>query len=654
MSLRSVIPAPTAFLVVLGVAPLAGQAPVFVEQLGLLDDTDISAPPFSSGVPMAVADMNGDLRDDIVRLHDLKELNIEYQQDPGGPFGHLDLGVIPSIWNQTWGWSICVADIDHNGLNDMVIGELYSGHDCYLANSTGTGYSVSDIPTRVQVVQDTILADLDNDGWLDIFACDDVDDLHKYRNTGTGSFVLDDSLIPTLLTAAGSDDNAGNYAIMQTDFDRDGDLDYYLSKCEITNTDPASLGRINRLFENDGSGNYTDVPGAMGLADGAQTWCADFGDIDNDGDLDCFALNHQFAAGTTNGPSEPSKLYLNDGSGSFSDSTAAVGLAGEVDFLGMQALFRDFNNDGWVDLLVSSMDLSPATYGYFQNDGDGTFTRLTGVFKQADGTSNVTRIYSFAAGDLNHDGFLDLYASRGEDINGVTDEPDLLLFNQGNSNGFLTLTLAGNPSNRNGIGARIEAHGPWGVQVREVRGGDGYGIMNSLNTHFGISGEPQVDQLVVRWPSGTVDTIDDVPGSRFGTVHEGAGIVTFDFADWIADFYPGGGADAEPDADPDGDGTGSAVEQLLGSNPSRPDAGSPADVSVIEEDGQHYAVFEVDRVPTRDVVPGVEFRPGEGVWDVDPGMEVLEDSPFRYVVRLPVDLASTPVLFARLTAGVGP
>ena len=72
--------------------PLAGQTPTFIEQTGLLDDSDIMDSTFSSGIAIGVVDMNGDRRDDIIRIHDQDELSIEYQAAPGAPFGHLDLG----------------------------------------------------------------------------------------------------------------------------------------------------------------------------------------------------------------------------------------------------------------------------------------------------------------------------------------------------------------------------------------------------------------------------------------------------------------------------------------------------------------------------------------------------------------------------------
>ncbi|NNM28617.1 MAG: CRTAC1 family protein [Akkermansiaceae bacterium] len=661
-------------LVFLGPAVLCAQVPELRQPATpLLSNAGMTVTPvFRSNSPIAVVDLNGDRRDDIVRLNYYSELSVELQTAPDDPFTHLRWTNIFSNPNESWKYSvsICAADVDRNGVNDFLIAAYdfsnNGGLELFLGDADGTSWTADRpyVEDGGLFAQGCIFADLDNDGHLDIFACHDIADPLKYMNDGSGGFSLaGPGVFPTAFPSPS--DNEGNYAVIGTDYDNDGDVDYYLSKCRQGDGNPTtSKRRINRLFVNDGNGNYTDLPGAAGLADPDQTWCADFADIDNDGDLDCFVLNHPLSAGNLSGPSGPSSLYINDGNGNFSDSTAAAGLTATGNYLANQALFRDFNNDGFVDLLVTDMDLNNVGYGYYQNDGDGTFTAYgpaQGIFKLSGGAP-LNRIHSFAVGDLNHDGHLDVYAGRGRSINTVSfNEVDILCLNQGNSNGFLTITLAGGPTcNPNGIGARIEAHGPWGsgggpgVQVREVRGGESYGIMNSLNTHFGLGAATGVDQLMVRWPNGTIDTIDDVPGDRFVTVFEGTNAVAMDFADWIADFFPGGGPDAEPDADPDGDGTGNAAEQLLGTHPAVPDSATFIEASIVHDAGQDYLRLAVDRVPTQDVVPGIEFSGNASTWQAEPAMEVLEDTPLRYVVRLPVDLATETVGMARLTASVLP
>lgn len=105
-------------------SPLAAQTVFLVEQTGLLDNSDISGGTFSSGSAMAVVDMNGDRKDDIIRTHDRKRLRLEFQTTPGAAFGHLSLGTLGDSYGS---WCICAADADGNGVNDFVVGEANSG-----------------------------------------------------------------------------------------------------------------------------------------------------------------------------------------------------------------------------------------------------------------------------------------------------------------------------------------------------------------------------------------------------------------------------------------------------------------------------------------------------------------------------------------------
>ena len=472
----------------------------FTERTSLLGDAALS------GAPMAVVDMNGDGRDDLVRLSGTQTLLIDYQQRPGEPFSSYVYGAVPrgSIW------AICAADVDRNGHNDLFLGPSGGGGLLLMADAAGASYMLVEMPERDIFVQGSIFADLDNDGNIDLFACDDNANNKRYRNNGAGTFSLDSGLIDTDLPSAVS---SGNYAVMFTDYDNDGHRDLYLSKCRVGVEDPRDRRRINRLFRNDGGNGYSDVGPAVGLDDGAQSWCADFGDIDNDGDLDCFVLNH--GPGTT-------RLYENDGSGMFTDITARAGLA-EISYFGIQALFRDFDNDTFLDLLVCASNLGgqPATYRLYRNNGGRSFTRVPGVLQDSGGGA-VSYLHSCALGDLNHDGFVDIYGGRGTNFNEPSDDlEDLLFLNDGNTNHFLGVQVRGRLSNINGIGTRLELHGDWGVQVREVRAGEGYGIQNSLTKIFGLGATSVIDRLVVKWPSGITEEYLSPAADQFLQVTEG-------------------------------------------------------------------------------------------------------------------------------------
>lgn len=450
---------------------------------------------FYSGVPMGVADMNGDWLDDIVRLNGTDDLYINYQQSLGG--------FTESTFNQVGSgnhWSMCIADVDENGYNDIFAGGAYGGLSLMTANGTGTTYSHSNLPQGNIFLQGSNFADIDNDGNIDIFACHDDAESQKYTGDGAGGFSNTPSLLNTATVP--SSDNSGNYASIWTDYDHDGDLDMYLSKCRQGAGNPGDPRRINQLFQNDGRGNYTEVAYQASIKDSGQSWLTDFADIDNDGDMDAYVVNHD----------QDSRLYENNGNGTFTDISAAAGLSNVINFTGIQAFFRDFNNDGFVDLFVTGN-----SHKMFINNGNKTFT------EDGNGFVNGTKfIESCAIGDLNHDGFLDVYGGYANIFNGPSNTPDRLWINDGTpGNNYFVVNPVGTVSNVNGIGAWIEIYGAWGTMVREVRSGEGYGVMNSFSQHFGIGTASTIDSCYVYWPSGIVDRVVTPTHNTFLTIVEG-------------------------------------------------------------------------------------------------------------------------------------
>ncbi|MFT4636989.1 MAG: hypothetical protein ACI8T1_000297 [Verrucomicrobiales bacterium] len=164
---------------------------------------------------------------------------------------------------------------------------------------------------------------------------------------------------------------------------------------------------------------------------------------------------------------------------------------------------------------------------------------------------------------MNHDGFLDVYAGYAALYNTPSTKPDRLFVNEANGNGFLAITLEGVASNRNGVGARLELHGAWGIQVREVRAGESYGITNSLTKVFGLGNTLQADRLIIRWPSGTVDELPHPAPNQFLSLREGFSKISF--IDWQAS-TPGAGTD--PSSNHDGDAFNDLLEFALGGDPN--------------------------------------------------------------------------------------
>ncbi len=447
------------------------------------DGTSLLGQDNFSGLPMGVIDMNGDGKDDIVQFNYAKNLRIQYQNEAGSQFTSFNHGNVSS--NNQWGTAI--ADFDHNGYNDIMSGGYYDNLKIIKNNNGNDSYSQSNISNSSIFLQGANFADINNDGWADIFACHDHAESRAFENNQNGTFSFDENLISTETNPIS--DNSGNYASMWMDYDNDGDLDLYITKCRGGVTSSSDPRRINMLWQNDGNNNYTEVAEQANLKIGAQSWLSDFGDIDNDGDLDAIIINHY----------EDPNLMRNNGDGTFTEITLGSGLLpflSSSNIYGIQGFFKDFNNDGFIDLMVSGL----SKHYIFYNNGDGTFTNAPNPF-------NSNQIHSFSVGDINHDGFLDIYAGYATGFNSPSSIKDRIWLNEGNTNNFLNIQLEGTESNINGIGARVELHGTWGIQIRDVRSGEGYGLVNSFTQHFGIGVNTQVEKVVVRWPSGTVNEI---------------------------------------------------------------------------------------------------------------------------------------------------
>jgi len=474
----------TLLILFTGLNPLFSQFN-FTNSNGLLENTNVH-----SGVAVGVADMNNDGLDDIVRLDQGYILMFDYQ---GAPGAQLENYVFGPLGNQSE-WSICVADVDNNGFNDVIAGGSYNEVKLVKADATGSMHTMEYLPNGSLFVQGSNFADINNDGFVDYFACHDDAESKIWINDGTGNLVSADETIDMATTPVS--DNSGNYGSVWTDFDNDGDTDLYIAKCRQGVGSSSDPRRINALFVNDGNGNYTEQAEDYGIKIGAQTWTADFGDIDNDGDMDLYMTNHDLTA----------MLYLNDGTGHFTDVTAGSGIDESGFFI--QGVFSDFDNDGFVDIISTASGAR-----FYHNDGDGTFTKL-------DTELNNNTLHSYALGDLNGDGFVDIYGSYGTVYTNPSSIDDVLWLNEGNDNNYLAIRPIGTVSNSKGIGARVEIHGEWGVQIREIRSGESYGIMNSLNAYFGIGQAETIDQVVIKWPSGIVDTYENVSPNQMITVVE--------------------------------------------------------------------------------------------------------------------------------------
>ncbi|HFA49224.1 MAG TPA: T9SS type A sorting domain-containing protein [Bacteroidetes bacterium] len=443
-----------------------GQEVSFSYQAALLNPVS----GFTTYADCAV-DMNGDFLDDVVRVGN-KVLYIDFQKKEGG-FSQKNF---PLIVQNPPDWSICAGDLDNNGFNDLQFASGSAVSFVY-ANEMGSGYLESLMPDSI-LSQRSTMADINNDGWLDAFVCHDIGQSLPFKNDGTGQMASDTNLIHTSTLP-------GNYAAIWTDYDHDGDTDLYISKC-LSGAPPGNPSRTNLLYQNNGDGSFSEVAGLAGLNDNSQSWSTVFEDFDNDGDMDAFIVNHDFK----------NRLLRNNGDGTFTDVIDSSGIDPE-DLGAWENTAADFNNDGFADIFS---DLSNELY---LGNGDLTFV----------GQSVPTIPGSIA--DLNNDGYLDVYRANQ------------LWMNDGGPFHWLKVNLFGIESNRNGIGARVEIYGAWGIQVREMRSGQGFSPMNSLNLHFGLGQEKQVDSLLVKWPSGIVSKLENLQADSSYLVPEAACLLPF-------------------------------------------------------------------------------------------------------------------------------
>ncbi|HMN06629.1 MAG TPA: FG-GAP-like repeat-containing protein [Flavobacteriales bacterium] len=445
----------------------------------------------NSGGCMAVVDMDGDGLDDVVQLHNSKQVFILYQEADGS-YTTVSYGSVSN--SSQWGWA--VADIDHDGHKDIVSGGNYDGTHLVRISARGQ-YTLSQLPGPNIYQQCMSMADVDGNRHADVFACNDVGAPNLLLTDNNGNPQYAPSYINWATTPPS--DMSGNYGSCFTDVDNDGNLDLYIAHCRQGVNNPDDPRRWNRLFMNDGNGNWTDEAAARGVQDHEQTWSVDFGDMDNDGDLDMVAVEH----------STTMQLFENDGTGHFTNVSVGSGL-GATSFP-LQVVFRDMDNDGFLDVLVAG-----GSEFYYKGNGDGTFTPVQGLFPYS------KAMHSFAFGDLNRDGFEDVYANYGNGyVDASSSNPDILWLNTPNGNHFFRVRLIGTTSNPDAIGARVTIHGPWGTQIREVRSGESYGIVNSFTLHFGLGRETVVPSMTVRWPSGLEETYTGLNADQMITLVEG-------------------------------------------------------------------------------------------------------------------------------------
>lgn len=428
-------------------------------------------------------DLNGDYLDDLFTLKNDSTLHIYYQIATGG-FKDTIIS-IPRLQNIP-DWSIAAGDLNKSGFNDLVLGGG-SGVSILRANSSGTSYTETSFPQYV-FSQRSNFIDLNNDGHLDIFVCHDTAPNVYFINDGNGNLTFHQGGI-------GDHPQGGYYGSVWVDYDNDGDPDLFIAKCR----GGQSTARINEMFRNDGNALFTNVSVLANMADSVQTWAASFADFDGDGYMDALI-------GVSSPADGMHKYMRNNGDGTFTDITAGSGW--DLDSsVNVEYLSYDFDNDGHADVFGGGNKI-------MMNNGNGTFSPMPVNFIPG------------PCGDFNNDGFIDIQNGKS------------LYLSVPNGNHWTKMSLKGIQSNANGIGARVEIYGSWGKQIRDVRSGEGFRFMHSLNVHFGLGTATTLDSVLVKWPSGIVDYLFNAPIDSFLHIIEGQHPYPVDSSNHIAQMNP--------------------------------------------------------------------------------------------------------------------
>ena len=249
----------------------------------------------------------------------------------------------------------------------------------------------------------------------------------------------------------------------------------------------------------------------------------DFGDYNNDAQLDLTVSNYQ---------TETNTVYQNHDKDFFVDNTIASGIA-EVThgYLGWGIKFFDYDNDGYQDIFVANGHLMdniamlekhvsyPQRNLLFRNLGDGTYAN---VISDADGLSLKKVSRGAAFGDYDNDGDLDILVTN------CNQRPDLLENVVGNRNNWIQIQVVGKKSNRSGIGTKIKVVTGNLLQFREVQSGGSYLSFHDLRVHFGVGKAEQIDLLEIQWTSGQIDKSVNVSVNQRLLAVEGKKIVTID------------------------------------------------------------------------------------------------------------------------------
>ena len=363
---------------------------------------------------------------------------------------------------------------------------------------------------RLKPSQTATWLDVDGDGFLDLFVGNEstgpvINPCELYRNNGDGTFT-------EIAKASGVDLVAFVKGVVSGDYDDDGDPDIFVSVAQEANV----------LLRNDGPGprgttgwRFTNVAAAAGVERPTNSFPAMFFDYDNDGRLDLFVAPYlgsaeDVAADYLGLPTdvERGRLYRNTGDGTFADVTREAGLHTVMQVMGFN--YGDLDNDGWLDVYAGTGNPDFHTLvpnRMFRNDGGRRFQDVT----TAGNFGHLQKGHAIAWGDVDNDGDLDIFEQMGgayqadRAYSALYENP--LASAAAPRTDWISLELAGTTANRSAIGARVTVRlrTPAGPrQVHRVVSTGGSFGASTLRLFVGLGDATAIDGVDVTWPVARV------------------------------------------------------------------------------------------------------------------------------------------------------
>ncbi|MDQ8203510.1 FG-GAP-like repeat-containing protein [Pelagicoccus sp. SDUM812003] len=453
------------------------------------------------------------------------------------------------IWRQ----GATFVDVNNDGWLDLYVCRNNASNLLYINQGDGTFEEEAE-KRGLAIVDGSVVgafSDYDRDGWVDmLLLTNQVDGTEPtgrpdrlFRNLGDGRFV-------EVTEQAGID--AITFGHAATWFDYNGDLwpDLYLCN---------DFSEGDYFYRNNGDGTFTNVLNQSFHNTPYSSMGADIGDINKDGNFDLLAAdmatttrerdrrglaasrNDMLREGTTEGIAPQytrNALYMGTGMDFFREAACWAGL--EATDWTWSVRFEDFDNDGWEDLHVTNGMIREANNSDLlarMMRGLSDMQRI-GIMKrspvlneanlayrnlQGEGFQNVAEEWgldevgvAFGAVTADFDGDGDL------DIAYINLDDNLSLFENRSTDGNrVKIYLQGDPSNHFGVGAvvRIES-ASCGQQTRAMVVTRGYASGSELVAHFGLGDDQRIDRLTVQWPSGTLQTYEDLPVNHSFTIKE--------------------------------------------------------------------------------------------------------------------------------------